>query len=482
MKKTYLFLVLLLLFAAGCKRENNNTTTEPVTKNLTIFFINDQHGQIDNFSKIKQIIDREKQQTNANVIVACAGDIFSGNPIVDNYPEKGYPMIDVMNRVGFNISELGNHDFDYGEQILKKRMLQAHFHWICANVNMENSGIPQPAPYLTLQSGNLKITFLGLIETNGKPDAVIPSTDPNKIKDIRFERPENVVAKYADIKKKENSDLYIALTHLGFSQKKYSDLGDEQLALQYPYFDLIIGGHSHQYIDTVINHIPIFQVGSYLHSLGKISLAVKNKKIISLKYDCINLDKYQGEDAGLMKIIDTYDNSMPQLNDVIGYAHQKMYKSQTGCFYTDALRAAMKVDVSFQNTGGIRADLNKGDITKRDIYRISPFNNGTVIYHMTVGQIKNFLMGSRSGFYYSGMGINQKGSEVQISDTSGNILKDNKILTVGLNDYIPAVYDNYFPSDGKIQPLTAAETLIYYLEHIDSEVDYPHCDRYFRYR
>ena len=90
--------------------KNKDKSDETITKNLTIFFVNDQHGQLDNFSKIKYIIDKEKQETN--VIVACSGDMFSGNPVVDNYPEKGYPMIDVMNKVGFDITVFGNHEFD----------------------------------------------------------------------------------------------------------------------------------------------------------------------------------------------------------------------------------------------------------------------------------------------------------------------------------------------------------------------------------
>ena len=75
---------------------------------------------------------------------------------------------------------------------------------------------------------------------------------------------------------------------------------------------------------------------------------------------------------------------------------------EVGCFYPKALRMQMNVDVTFQNTGGIRTSLNAGDISRREIFEIGPFNNGTVIYEMTVADIKNFLMLSGSGFYSSG--------------------------------------------------------------------------------
>jgi 2',3'-cyclic-nucleotide 2'-phosphodiesterase (5'-nucleotidase family) len=86
--KTFFFsLTISLTFFACSKSETNNPIiSENDLKELTIFYINDQHGQLDNFSKIKYIIDQEKTQTN--VMVVCSGDIFSGNPIVDNYEEK----------------------------------------------------------------------------------------------------------------------------------------------------------------------------------------------------------------------------------------------------------------------------------------------------------------------------------------------------------------------------------------------------------
>lgn len=105
------FLILLLIL--GCTKMPE---VEPGIENLTIFYINDQHGEINNFSKIKHIIDQEKKLTK--VLLVCGGDVFSGNPIVDNYTPKGYPMIDIMNRVGFDVSVIGNHEFDYGEDVL----------------------------------------------------------------------------------------------------------------------------------------------------------------------------------------------------------------------------------------------------------------------------------------------------------------------------------------------------------------------------
>ena len=477
MKKTYIFLLSAIILITGCSK-NNEAIQSSKIKNLTIFFVNDQHGQLNNFSKIKHIVDLEKQETN--VITVCSGDIFSGNPVVDNHPQKGYPMIDVMNSVGFDVSVFGNHEFDYGESILTDRMEQANFDWVCANVDVGNSSIPNPFEYQTISVEDIKVTFLGLVETNGSDTHTIPSTHPWRVQDLTFQRPEDVIAQYADIKLQENSDLYVALTHLGFNGGSNS-LGDTQIAEQYPYFDLIIGGHSHQKINTTINNIPIFQSGSNLNGLGKIELTIKDKTVQTINYELIDLNAYSEYDADLKTIIDDY-NDLPYLNEIIGYSHFNHNRSQVGCFYTDALKNAMNVDVTFQNTGGVRSSLNKGDITNREIFEISPFNNGTVIYNMSVTEIKNFLIGSRSSFYYSGIQIEQIGNEIQIKDLNNNIIPNNTILTVGTIDYIPAVYENYFPSNGNIQLLTGAETIITYLKNYNSEVNYPDCDNLFRFQ
>ena len=478
MKRISIFLFILSIALFGCSKDTNNSQGGGTDfKELTIFFVNDQHGQIDNFSKIKHIVDAAKE--DGNVLLVCSGDIFSGNPVVDNHPEKGFPMIDVMNKVGFDVSVIGNHEFDYGEAILTDRINQANFDWVCANVETGNSSIPDPFDYKTISIDGLKITFLGLIETNGSDNDIIPSTHPWRIQNLTFERPENVIEQYADVKAQENSDLFVALTHIGYSSSS-SALTDDKIASQYPYFDLIIGGHSHQTIDNTVNGTPIFQSGSYLNHLGKIELTVKNKAVESVNYELINLNNYSQKDEELDALIQTY-NDQPYLTEVIGYSHRYHPKSNVGCFYTDALRGVMNVDVTFQNTGGIRSALNEGDITKREIFEISPFNNGTVIYNMTVGEIKNFLEESGSGFYYSGIKIEQFGNIITISDLNDNELSDTEVLKLGTNDYIPAVYENYFPTNGDIQDLTAAETIISYLENDNSQVNYPSCDHYFRF-
>ena len=174
-------------------------------------------------------------------------------------------------------------------------------------------------------------------------------------------------------------------------------------------------------------------------------------------------------------------NNVPHLKEIIGYSEEYHSRSEVGCFYTDALLKQLNVDVSFQNTGGVRAGLLKGDITVRNIYEIEPFNNGVVVYEMSVQQIKEFLEGTGSGFYYAGIKLYKSGDEIIVRDRFDRIIPDEYMLKVGINDYIPAVHDLWFPKNGVVQPLTAAETMIAYLKNNSAPVNYKGCYRYFRF-
>ncbi len=468
----YLFRLLLAasIILSGCS--NQPKEKEAGIKHLTIFFVNDVHGELKNFARIGHIVELARKETN--VIVACSGDIFSGNPVVDHYPEKGYPVIDLMNRVGFDIMAVGNHDFDYGQPVLADRMKQSEFEWVCANVDMGNTGIPEPLEFSTLSVDGLKVTFLGLIETGGKANATIPSTHPQKVEGIIFQNAEQVMPKYEHLKEQERSDLFILLSHLGHE-------GDFHLATLYPWFDMIIGGHSHRRIDTTINHIPVFQAGSKLNYLGKIELTIMNRKVKTEDFELIDLDTCSGYDPEISNLVDAYQE-WPGLNEVIGFSAAFHNPYHVGCLVTDAFRSELNVDIALQNKGGVRSYLDKGDITKEEIFRIAPFNNRMVIVEITVAELRHFLKKSATGFYYSGVRIRQAGDLIQLLDQQGKVLKDSTRLTLAINDYITAVHESILPGNGVIQPQTDAEVMISFLTRMDGKVDYTGCDRFFRYQ
>ncbi len=470
-----LALIISIIITSCENRAGQDTETE-----LSIFFINDSHSQIDNFSRIKSII--ESTEAESNVIVVSSGDIFSGNPLVDFYPEKGYPVIDLMNRVGFDLATLGNHEFDYGQEVLQDRMEQADFQFICANMTSSSPLLEQTPAHVTLNEGDLKIIFTGVIETKGKPGEIIPSTHPGKLENLVFQDAADILEDYSGLKEESGSDLHILLSHLGHNDDRGSS-SDYSVAHDFPYFDAIIGGHSHSVQDTTINGVHIYQAGAYLDYLGKISLVIKDKKIISEDFELIELGAYPESDEQLNTIIDSYNNN-PAFSEVIGTNVIHLTRNRTvGCFYTDALLGYLGTDMALQNPGGIRADLDTGDISLMEIYRIDPFGNRLCRYEMTVSEIKSFLKGTGAGFYYAGVILeNDSSGGIIIKEPVGNAYRDDRLLSIAINDYIPMVYEEYFPDPAEIYDITTAEAMIHYLKELEVPLSYDSCNRYFRYR
>ena len=201
---------------------------------IVIFAINDPHSEIENFAKIKPLIDAEKV-SNQKVYFVAAGDLFSGNPIVDYHEKKGYPMIDMLNKTDLDVSVIGNHEFDYGQAILNDRLAQANFPFICDNVSGGTGELGDIKGSTIITKNGFSIAFIGVVET-GSPGGY-PLTHPKRIKNLSFTEGLLSFPKYSNLKSTDNVDLIVALTHYGGSK-------DEQILENYDFVDLVIGGHT----------------------------------------------------------------------------------------------------------------------------------------------------------------------------------------------------------------------------------------------
>ena len=198
-KKIALLLFLCCLILSGQEK-------------VVIFSINDMHSRIENFSKIKPLIDIEKGKGN-KVFFVSAGDIFSGNPVVDNYSEKGFPIIDLLNRTGLDISVIGNHEFDYGQKVLSDRIFQANFPFVCANFSGGKGELSNVKGFSIIEKDGFSIAYIGAVETGNF--GRYPLTHPKKVKGLFFTNPIKIFEDYKMIGENSDIDLVVALTHLG---------------------------------------------------------------------------------------------------------------------------------------------------------------------------------------------------------------------------------------------------------------------------
>ncbi len=479
-KKTCLFsklvlavLAIILLFA--CSTKKKVITSKQGEKQAIIFAVNDLHAAIDNFPKLAFIVD-SLRTIYPDMLLVSAGDNQTGNPVNDQYPEKGLPIIELMNSVGFDLSTVGNHEFDSRPEGFSNLTHKANFDFICANVSMNDSYDISVKPYKIIALPNgLKLTFLGLLQINQNG---IPDTHPDNVKEFIFHSPFETAPEYLYLKDK--SDIFIALTHLGFEN-------DVQLAeTTSAGIDLIIGGHSHTKVEKeqIHNGIMITQAESKLKYGTLIKLTILSNGTLQRNMELIDIKNSKNEKPSIRAMVDKY-NDNPTLKKVISTATDDFSShEELGYLMADAQRNAAKADIALVNPGGVRIDhLAKGPITIMNVYQLDPFGNELVVTKLTGNEIHSLMLeaypiDNKTPLYPSGI------KTILKQDANGNLLDIailtegdtpldmNHTYTVAMNNYMTQVYKYKHSDPGQSLFITTADATITYLKNIKNVKSY----------
>jgi len=470
------FLLIISCFTVLFQGYSQTDTTK-----IVILSLNDQHARIDNYARLKSLTDSIRN-THKYVLLFAAGDNFTGNPVVDQYKDRGYPMIDLMNMVGFNASAVGNHEFDYGQATLRKRIEQAQFPFISANIKDEVIGKVSFKPYTIIQLDNgIRVGVISAIQLGPRG---LPDSHPNNLKGLTFTNGVEELKTYSNLH--DSCQIFIALTHLGFEE-------DLELAKAMPSLDLIFGGHTHTLTKPaqIVNNIPVMQAGSGVRSLAMATISLVNNKVVKIEPRMLNISAHKDADPEILNALALY-NDNNELNRVIGTTlHGISGSDELGSLMTDAVVSLDEIDIAFQNKGGIRIDnIPAGPITVKDIYKLDPFGNEIILFELTGREIKSLIANSYqrsensidlqvSGMTYTIVTDSEKkirGIEVKLS--SGKKVKDTKRYKVGMNSYIASSYKFDHKDSGRSLYRTTADVLIQYISD-KKTVDYKDTKRTF---
>ena len=271
-----------------------NTIISPETKKITILHTNDVHSHIDPFpadhprnanmggaARRAALIENIRKEEE-NVLLLDAGDIFQGTPYFNYY--GGELEFKLMSMMQYDLATMGNHDFDNGIDGFYAQLPHAEFEFVSANYDFKNTVLNEIVkPYKIFNKDGIKIGIFGLgVELDGLVDKKL-------YKETVYNNPIEVAQDMTKILKEEQKcDLVICLSHLGYSYKnepyKVSDL---ELAKKTKNIDLIIGGHTHTFLEKPVveknsegKDVLINQVGCYGINLGKIDFYFSNDKTI----------------------------------------------------------------------------------------------------------------------------------------------------------------------------------------------------------
>ena len=276
------------LGTVGLTMINHELIAQEDVKRITILHTNDMHSRIEPFSSgsfkgiggmaQRSSIINEIRKKEKNVLLFDAGDIFQGTPYFNFY--GGELEFKLMSQMKYDAATLGNHDFDNGLDGLKKQLKHASFPFVCANYDFSKTILKNSfKPYKIFLKDGVKIGVFGIgVELNG----LVPK---ELYKETKYLDPVVEANKISDkLKNKIGCDLIVCLSHLGlmYNSNKVSDL---VIAQKSKHIDLIIGGHTHSFLEKPIletnldgKKVIINQVGWGGINIGKIDFIFKQNK------------------------------------------------------------------------------------------------------------------------------------------------------------------------------------------------------------
>jgi 5'-nucleotidase len=365
------------------------------TVQVTLLQVNDvyQFVPVDNGARggLARISTLRKKivAESPNTLLLLSGDTIS--PSVESNTYKGQQMIDAWNAIGLDYSVFGNHEFDFGPDVLRERMKESRFVWLGANVVDKRTGkiFADTPPFVIREFEGVKIGLIGLVLPETKQ-----TSRPGP--DVDFLNVCETAKRIVPQIRARGARVVVALTHLSMRE-------DKELARCVD-LDVIIGGHEHTLLESLSARTPIFKMTADAREMGRIQLNIDaaSGRLESIDWEVIPVTREIPEDPQFASVTNKYGKLLAELAERVGHTDvlldarsesNRTRETNVGSFVADAFRKATAADVALLNGGSIRADItiNPGDLTKRDVLSILPFANPVVKLEVTGATLRAAL-------------------------------------------------------------------------------------------
>jgi len=433
-RKLLIWLFSLIVFFSSCSPRKNK-------EQITILFTNDLQARVlaypknrGGMARIATVVNKIKKE-NPHTILLDAGDASVGSAFATE--TRGEAIYQIMNAVGYNASVYGNHEFDLGAEQAKKYQQIAHFPLLACNIRDEQ-GKSFAQEYAIFKLGSLKLAVVGVANPH-TPNLV----DQSRIRGLKFLPPETEIRRVQH-ELSSKADLIILLTHQGIDE-------DTSLAWRIKGIPLIIGGHSEIKINGFrkVRGVLIAQAGHFGWWLGRIDFLWDAKKKRAYKFHCrlIPITSKIPEDPEVVQTIQHQQSKLPSgLDRVIGRTWKTLSKDYLGYWVAELIKAETKSDFGIINTGGVRSEIYRGEITPRMIYYLLPFQDKICSFEISgrdLLKIKHIHY-----FYFS----------------RGKRIKPDKIYRVGSIDFLLRINDFPGAKNPKIYPQLLRNLIIKRIE------------------
>ena len=422
---------------------------------VTLLQVNDvyQFAPVDGGTRggLARVLTLRKQimSESPHTLFFLAGDTLS--PSIESNTYKGKQMIEAWDASGLDYATFGNHEFDFGPDVLRQRMSESHFKWLAANVIDKKTGktFADTQEFVVREFEGVKIGIFGILLQD-----TLQTSRPGP--DVDIQDPCATAARVVPKIHAAGAQVIIALTHLSMGE-------DKQLA-RCSGVDLIIGGHEHTLLESMSGHAPIFKMTSDARELGRIDLNITKAtgKLESIDWQVIPVTDKVKEDPAFAPLNSKYGPLLKSLEQTIGRteveldiksADVRTRETNMGDFIADVFRQATGADVGLVNGGSVRADtiIEPGVLTKRDVLSILPYNNKVVKVQLSGAIIREALehgvasLGTESqpgrfpqvsGIRYAFDAGRAPGKRVTSITVNGKPLDDRGTYTLATTSYV----------------------------------------------
>ena len=383
------------------------TAPADMTGKTVILHSNDVHGAVDGYAYIAKARSTF-EALGAEVILADAGDFSQGAPYVSL--SKGHTAIEMMNAAGYDVVTLGNHEFDFGYDQLMEYLKDAQFQTICANVYKDGELI-LPASTIIETASGLKIGFFGM-ET---PETAT-KVNPGLIEGISFATFDDLyaAAQLAVDGIRDEADVVIGLCHLGVDDESAANgYRSTDMLANVTGVDLVIDAHSHTVMTVGPEGQPVQSTGTKFANVGVVVIdnatkAIEDHYLLPVGY----LGKDGDVDAAAQEIISAVDEEYGAVfatSEVLLNGDRdpgnRTEETNLGDLITDAMvwtvvkeggieQVEPNAVVGITNGGGIRAPINEGEISMKDVNTVMPFGNTVAVIYVTGNELLEALEAS----------------------------------------------------------------------------------------
>ena len=457
-----------------------------------ILHTNDMHGYMQASDTCLGIgavaqLKKDYQQQGYDVLLMDAGDYLQGSSFA-NFTQ-GESVVEVMNAAGYDVAALGNHEFDYGSDVLEKRISEMNFPAVAANITVDATGEPfiQQNAVFTLSDGT-KVGVFGL-----DTPSTSTTSAPKNTAGLTFAQGEELYAAaqaQIDELKGQDCSIIVCVGHLG---EEASNEGNnaENVVANTSGLTVMIDGHDHLVENQTVkdkdgNDVLIAETGYYLKNIG--ILTYENGQFTD---SLVEAGTYTGSDPELEKMVAEKTAEIEAtMQEVVAVTDFDLYgeaapgnrteETTMGDLAADAIcwqvtqAVGSAPDAVVLNGGAIRASIKAGEIKLLDIHNVFPFNNQLCTVEVTGAQLLEALeaatqsspdpMGAfpqvygikytldttvpyEKGELYPGTTYNAPaapGTRITIHEVAGKEFDSEATYTIATNEFVATGGDTYY--------------------------------------